>query len=351
MSVRIEHFTEKYLKQIYEIGYKKEMPEWAKFNGPYFEEYESFDSYEEFKQSSDYMYLSTDNARCIVYDDNAVGMLSRNWNSIKTRWLEIGIVIYDESLWGKNIGVKAIELWVSEIFDQYKELEHIGLTTWSGNPRMEGLARKAGFLKEAQIRKVRYWQGTYYDSVKYGLLREDWEIHNQESQADINEKDIAIEDNKNWFRYRVGAIIIEDGSVAFAHNSINSYYYSIGGAVKMGESAEDAVKREVFEELGVNYEIDRLAVIHENIFIGDEIPLTGLQCHEIALYYLMKPRGSKEVLAQSTNMYGAKEKIEWLPIIQLDQINAYPKFMKNYLENPKDEIIHISTIDGLDQDK
>ena len=34
----------------------------------------------------------------------------------------------------------------------------------------------------------------------------------------------------------------------------------------MGETTEDAVKREVYEETGVAYEIDHLAVIHENFF-------------------------------------------------------------------------------------
>ena len=46
-------------------------------------------------------------------------------------------------------------------------------------------------------------------------------------------------DNK-WFRYRAAAIIVEDGAVLFAGNEIDDYYYSIGGAVHMGETAEDA---------------------------------------------------------------------------------------------------------------
>ena len=39
--------------------------------------------------------------------------------------------------------------------------------------------------------------------------------------------------------------------VLFAGNELEDYYYSIGGGVHMGETAEDAVKREVFEETGV----------------------------------------------------------------------------------------------------
>lgn len=35
----------------------------------------------------------------------------------------------------------------------------------------------------------------------------------------------------------------------------------------MGETAEDAVKRKVFEETGVAYDIDCLTVIHERLFM------------------------------------------------------------------------------------
>lgn len=38
----------------------------------------------------------------------------------------------------------------------------------------------------------------------------------------------------------------------------------------MEEKAEDTVVREVFEETGIHYEIDRLAVIHENFWDADD---------------------------------------------------------------------------------
>lgn len=38
---------------------------------------------------------------------------------------------------------------------------------------MIAVAKKLGFLKEGQIRKVRYYQGQYSGSMKYGILREE----------------------------------------------------------------------------------------------------------------------------------------------------------------------------------
>lgn len=157
------------------------------------------------------------------------------------------------------------------------------------------------------------------------------------------ERDCCFTNDRNWFRYRVGAIIIEDGCVLFANPENEDYMYSIGGGVHMNEKAEDAVLREVFEETGIHYEIDRLAVIHENFFDGSGEALGGLQCHEIALYYLMKPRGTKELHSNSYNNFGAKEEMEWIPIEELDKYKAFPSFLKDYLSSSKEGIVHIVT--------
>ena len=63
---------------------------------------------------------------------------------------------------------------------------------------------------------------------------------------------------------------------------------SVGGAVHVGETAEQAVVREVFEEIEVKYKIDYLAVIHENIFRTNTEVLKEVDCHEISLYFIMK---------------------------------------------------------------
>lgn len=155
--------------------------------------------------------------------------------------------------------------------------------------------------------------------------------------------DCGFTKENNWFRYRAAAIIVEEGHVLFVGNASENYYYSVGGGVQMNETAEEAVVREVFEETGVHYEVDRLAVIHENFWVGNGAHDRGLHCHELAFYYLMKPRGSRELQSNSYTRFADKEEMHWLPIAELDKYKHYPTFLKSYLESEQDGVVHIIT--------
>ena len=55
----------------------------------------------------------------------------------------------------------------------------------------------------------------------------------------------------------------------------------------------------------------------------------------------MKPKGSKELNGDSYTSGGHRETVHWIPIDDLDKYVAYPTFMKDYLKNMPEEIVHI----------
>lgn len=157
------------------------------------------------------------------------------------------------------------------------------------------------------------------------------------------EFDCCFTNENNWFRYRAAAIIVEEGCVLLVGNDKEDYLYSVGGGVHMNESAEDAVVREVLEETGVKYEIDRLAVIHENFWKGKGSFDKGLCCHEIALYFLMKPKETKVLNSDSQTRFGIPESLHWIPIGDLKDHKHFPTFLQEYLSSIPEQVVHIVT--------
>ena len=120
------------LRRLYEIEYSSKMPKWKEYDAPYFDDFE-FKTYDEFITSKEIEFFLGERVKGIYFNDSLIGIVSKYWENEKTRWLEIGIVIFDENFWSKGIGSKALSLWIDEIFNTEENLEHIGLTTWSGN--------------------------------------------------------------------------------------------------------------------------------------------------------------------------------------------------------------------------
>jgi RimJ/RimL family protein N-acetyltransferase len=88
--------------------------------------------------------------------------------------METGIVLYDSRYWSGGYGTEAFSMWIDYLFT-HLDVVRLGISTWSGNERMIRLARKIGMVEEGRIRKARMVRGEYFDSVKMGLLREEWE--------------------------------------------------------------------------------------------------------------------------------------------------------------------------------
>lgn len=150
--------------------------------------------------------------------------------------------------------------------------------------------------------------------------------------------DISFGTEIGRFNYRVGAIIIHDQQLLMVKNARDPYYYSVGGRVQLHESTEAAILREVFEETGVCFEIDRLGYILESFFV---LKLTREVFHELSFFYFMKPIDNIDLVNNSTTEDGIEEQLVWIPLSDLDQHELYPAFFKTNLINPSNNIIHI----------
>ena len=63
--------------------------------------------------------------------------------------------------------------------------------------------------------------------------------------------DLCVKMEEGVLNIRVGAIIMKDDKFLMVENDHFDYLYSVGGRIKFGETAKEAVQREVFEETGV----------------------------------------------------------------------------------------------------
>ncbi|KRM05277.1 acetyltransferase [Liquorilactobacillus ghanensis DSM 18630] len=174
LKIELRQLKQAELAKFWQLAFSDTEAEWINWNGPYFAE--SLPNKLEFIQGiSSKDYLINPFKKIIWVDNQMVGMVSARYvDGDLKRWLEIGICLYQSATWRQHIGYYSLKLWLDQLFRE-TDLPHIGLTTWSGNYRMLGLAEKLGMKKEAQVRQVRYWQNQYWDSVKYGILRTEWQ--------------------------------------------------------------------------------------------------------------------------------------------------------------------------------
>ena len=169
-ELTIRPIQEKDLKRLWELIYKEDNPEWKQWDAPYFS-HKSM-SYEHFLKEAE-SWIDAKSRWVVCVNNDVHGTVSYYYEDEQKNWLEMGIIFYEGNNWGKGYGTTALKLWVNHIFTQLPVVR-VGLTTWSGNKRMIRVAEKLGMTMEGRIRNVRYYNGKYYDSIRMGILREEW---------------------------------------------------------------------------------------------------------------------------------------------------------------------------------
>lgn len=146
--------------------------------------------------------------------------------------------------------------------------------------------------------------------------------------------DISYQEGGGKLNYRVCAVMVHEGKLLAMRDERSPYYYLPGGRVKLGETAEDAVLRELREELGIAAAIRRPLWLNQGFFTED---VDQLRYHELCLYFLMDFAGT-DLLARGQSFRRDEgvhsHQFTWLPFESLSDAYFYPIFLKK-------EIFHL----------
>jgi nucleoside triphosphatase len=77
---------------------------------------------------------------------------------------------------------------------------------------------------------------------------------------------INLPGDKFVFRPSIYGVIINQGRVVLMKNKRNQKYWFPGGGLELGETIEEALKREIREETGLEVEVKELLLFKENFF-------------------------------------------------------------------------------------
>lgn len=171
----LRNIAEGDVRPLWQMIYGDESPEWKQWDAPYYPLQRI--SFEQFEQKMKERLASDAEvpSRLVIttIPGELIGTVSYYWEHEPSFWMEVGIVIYKPQYWNGGYGTEALKLWINYLFESLP-LVRIGLATWSGNQRMIRCAEKLGMQMEARIRKARLHEGEHYDSIRMGLLREEW---------------------------------------------------------------------------------------------------------------------------------------------------------------------------------
>ena len=138
---------------------------------------------------------------------------------------------------------------------------------------------------------------------------------------------------------RVRAIIISSDKILLIKRvkDDDSYWGIPGGAVEIGETHEQAIKRECLEELGVE-------IVTEKLFLQRASDKPGME-EQLEFFYLCKIIGGKVGTGkgpefQPKTQYKGEYIVKWIPLKELSTLNLKPAEVKN-------KIIQQSILDNI----
>ena len=106
-------------------------------------------------------------------NDQLVGFTGLDGDAFPHGDLFVGISIGDREFWGKGYGTDAMKVILRYAFQELN-LRRVSLDTFEYNPRAIRSYEKVGFIHEGRVRKFLLREGSRWDMLFMGILREEW---------------------------------------------------------------------------------------------------------------------------------------------------------------------------------
>jgi ADP-ribose pyrophosphatase YjhB (NUDIX family) len=119
-----------------------------------------------------------------------------------------------------------------------------------------------------------------------------------------------IPKEKLFFRPSVYGIIVHEDKIALVTNQSSGKYSVPGGGVEIDETLQEALRREVREETGLEIEIERFAFFREGFFYYDP---KDTAFHALSFFFVCGPKTLEMVKDDRVNDLEA-EKPRWVPL-------------------------------------
>ena len=145
----------------------------------------------------------------------------------------------------------------------------------------------------------------------------------------MSDLSIIIDDVK--FNFRVGLLVKMKKQVLVECNQDYDFVVLPGGRVKTLESSEDALIREINEEMKIdltNYNLEFIC-IDENFF-----ELDNIKYHELYFIYKIEIDENNEDFKDGMINYDSKVNYyKWVDILDLKEVNLLPKSLINIIDS------------------
>ncbi len=125
-------------------------------------------------------------------------------------------------------------------------------------------------------------------------------------------------------------IIHEDKILLSKHADENGkiYYILPGGGQNHYEDLESTVKRECLEEVGAEVKVQDIAFVRDYIEENHEFAGRNQDFHQVELMFLCNITNPHN-LHHPTELDNRQVSREWIPLIEISEINLYPKVLKD----------------------